>query len=144
MKSSGVMLTSISSLGIFKDMFERESDCNFDIASLPSGVLQIFAKSSEEMSSVMIWSFMTAEQELVFNSLLLSNVLVEHEPVRVIGSLHLRSIIEVEVERKFSKGEPLLKYSPCAHHTGTRGLFVDVQVNFSNIKGEAIGFTSGC
>jgi len=56
MKASGVMLTSVTSLGKFKGTREREGDSNFDTTSLPSGVLQILAKSSEEISSMMICS----------------------------------------------------------------------------------------
>jgi hypothetical protein len=56
MKASGVMLTSVTSLGRFKGNREREGDCNFDITSLPSGVLQILAKSSEEIRSMIICS----------------------------------------------------------------------------------------
>lgn len=45
-------------------------------------------------------------------------------------ALHFAIGVEVEVEGEFSKRETLLKYSPRDRHTGTRSLFVDIQVNF--------------
>lgn len=71
MKSSGVMLTSITSLRRFKGIWEREADSNFDITCLPSGVSQILAKSSEEISSVMICSAMAVEQNVSCHSIIM-------------------------------------------------------------------------